>query len=104
MKRLAASAMLLLPLALAACSHPQPVYYGPPPPAIYNDVARQGYRDGYDAAMRDIRSNVPPDVDRHPRFRNPPVGAPLREDYRHGFRDGYQAAIHGGPGTGPAGY
>jgi hypothetical protein len=98
MRKFAALVLVLVPLALAGCSHPQPVAYAPPPPppGVYSAVAQQGYHDGVDAARRDIRSGLSPDVRRHPRFRNPPVDPPLREDFRHGFRDGYNAVIQGG--------
>ncbi len=98
----AATVALALPLALTACSHPQPVVYAPPPPPPpqFSPAARQGYHDGNEAARRDIAKSLPPDVQRHPRFRNPPVGPP--EEYRHGFRAGYDQAFRGGPP--PPGY
>jgi hypothetical protein len=98
-----APAALFLPLALAGCTHPQPVYVGPepPPPAVFSSIAQQAFHDGYDAGRRDIASGKPYGLNRHPRFRNPPVAPPAGGDYRHGFRDGYNAAFHGAP---PAGY
>lgn len=101
MRKFAALALVLVPLALAGCSHPQPVAYAPPPPGIYSAVAQQGYHDGVEAARRDMSAGRSPDVGRHPRFRNPPVDPPLRDDYRHGFRDGYQAAFRGAPPPAP---
>lgn len=83
--------LLLLALALGACSHP--AYYAAPPPApppAYSEVAREGFHDGVLAAQRDVREGRAPNVDRHPRFRNPPVGPPLIADYRQGFRSGYE--------------
>jgi hypothetical protein len=104
MKKLLALAALLLPIALTACSHPQPVaYYPPPPPAAWTEIARQGFHDGVEAARRDIAAGRAPNAERHPRFRNPPVPPLAFEDYRHGFRDGYRGVFeHGGPP--PAGY
>jgi hypothetical protein len=97
-------AVLLVPLILLACSQPRPVaYYPPPPPPAFTQVARQGFRDGAAAARRDIRAGLPPDVGRHPRFRNPPVPPPALEDYRHGFREGYDRVIHPGPPPPPPG-
>ncbi|MFP5229283.1 MAG: hypothetical protein ACLGXA_16860 [Acidobacteriota bacterium] len=97
-----ASSLLVLPLLVAGCSHPQPVYYAPPPPpAVYSQVAQQGYHDGWVAGRHDLRNGFAPDADRHPRFRRPPVGPPLIEDYRHGFRDGYHRAFSTAP---PPGY
>ena len=107
MKKLLAMATLLLPIAIAGCSHPQPApYYPPPPPPPAGaEVAQQGYHDGVDAAQRDIARGAPPDVKRHPRFRNPPVPPPLMEDYRHAFRNGYdQVFRHGPPPPPPPGY
>ncbi len=98
-KLLSLAALVLMPLALAGCSHPQPVYAYPPPPA-YSAVAQRGYNDGVRAGQRDLHNGLRPDVARHARFNNPPVAPPLQEDYRHGFRDGYQAAFRGGPGGG----
>lgn len=94
----AAIPFLAAPLCLSGCAHPQPVYY-PPPPA-YSASAQRGYHDGFVAAQRDVQRNLPPDVGRHPRFRNPPAPPPLWEDYRHGFRDGYQRFLHPAPPPG----
>jgi hypothetical protein len=102
MKKWIALATLLLPISLAGCSHPQPVVvYAPPPPLEFNEIARQGFHDGFEAARRDVERNVPPGVEKHPRFRNPPVPPPAWEDYRHGFREGYQAFLRRTP---PPGY
>jgi hypothetical protein len=88
-----------LPLALAGCSHPRPVaYYAPPPPPPgWNEIGRQGFHDGLEAARHDVESGRAPDPARHPRFRKPPVPPPAIEDYRRGFRGGYdQVYQHGG--------
>ena len=103
-KSLLALSALLLPLALAGCSHPRPVAYYPPPhpPSAFTEIARQGFHDGADAARRDLATGRAPDVARHPRFRKPPVPPPAFEDYRHGFRDGYDTVLQrrGAPGPG----
>jgi hypothetical protein len=101
-KNLLLLAALALPFAMTACSRPQPAYY-PPPPA-WSEIARHGFHDGIEAARRDIAHGAPPDVNRHPRFRNPPVPPPAFEDYRHGFREGYQQTFRRGPGPGPGYY
>jgi hypothetical protein len=88
-----------LPLVVAGCGHPA-VVYGTPPPAAFSEIARHGYRDGWEAARRDVARNLPPGVEKHPRFRNPPVPPPAFEDYRHGFREGYDAFLHQGRGPG----
>jgi hypothetical protein len=96
---------LALPLALAACSHPQPIVYAPPPPPpAFSPAAQQGYQNGVEAARRDIAKGFAPDVQRHPRFRNPPVPPPAFEEYRHGFRAGYDQTFRGGPPPPPPGY
>lgn len=104
MKRMALA--LLVPALLAAgCSHPRPVYYGPPPPAISPAaVYQQGFHDGFEAARRDVADGRPPVFDHHPRFRNPPVPPPAIGDYRHGFGDGYNRFLHPGPGAPPPAY
>jgi hypothetical protein len=93
MKKWLALAALLLPLSLAGCSHPRPVYAEPPPPPDYTEISRQGFHDGFAAARRDVDQGKPPSVERHPRFRNPPVPPVAFEDYRRGFREGYQAFV-----------
>jgi hypothetical protein len=103
MKKVWAMAVLLLPFALAGCSHPQPYYPPPPPPPAFSEAAQQGYHDGIDAGQRDVSKGAPPEVDRHPRFRNPPVPPPLMEDYRHAFRRGYDEVYRHGPPP-PNGY
>lgn len=105
LKKLLILAALALPVAaMTACSHPQPAYYPPPPPPAWSEIARRGFHDGVEAARRDIAHGVPPDVNRHPRFRNPPVPPPAFEDYRHGFREGYQQTFQRGPAPGPGYY
>jgi hypothetical protein len=100
LKMFTAMAALFLPLAVAGCSHPQPVVYAPPPPGL-SALAQRGYYDGSLAARNDITKGLPPDVQRHPKFRNPPAPPPAFEEYRHSFRDGYQQTFRGGPGPGP---
>lgn len=105
MKRLLVLAALLFPFALAGCSHPQPVAYAPPPPPpAFSEIAQRAYHEGMEAARRDIAKGLPPDADRHPRFRNPPVPPPAFDDYRHGFREGYRQAYRQGPPPPAPGY
>ena len=53
MKKLFAVAILLIPFALAGCSHPQPAPYPPPPPPppppAYSQAAEQGHHDGLES-------------------------------------------------------
>lgn len=96
--RILGMATCLLLVLVAGCAHPVVVYSTPPPPAAFSEIARHGYHDGFEAARRDVARNLPPGVDKHPKFRNPPVPPPAFEDYRHGFREGYEAFLHNGRG------
>jgi hypothetical protein len=85
-------------LLLAGCSHPQPVYYAPPPPALnYQAIAQQGFRDGFDAARHDVATGHPPVFDHNARWRRPPVPPPGFDAYRRGFTDGYNRYLHPTP-------
>ena len=95
MKKILALSLLSAAALLAGCSHPQPVAYGPPPPAI--QIHDQGIHDGFEAARNDVAHGRPPAFARHPRFRNPPVPPPAFGDYRSGFRQGYEQFLHQGP-------
>jgi len=102
MKKAICFAALLLSFMVAGCSHPQPVYAPPPPPALnYQAIEQQGDHDGFEAAKHDVETNTPPNFNRHPRFRNPPVPPPGFAAYRKGFRVGYERFPHPGP---PPGY
>jgi hypothetical protein len=59
MKRWFAVAALLLPLALAGCSHPHPVYAEPPPPPDFPEIARQGFH-GLSPRVQARLRRVPP--------------------------------------------
>ena len=59
MRKTLALAVLALPLAIAGCSHPQPVVYAaPPPPPAFTEIAQRGFHDGFDAARRDIAKGL----------------------------------------------
>jgi len=98
MKKPLAIILLSAAALLAGCSHPQPVAYGPPPPAIKNHD--QGIHDGFEAAKHDVEDGHPPSFSAHPRYRNPPVPPPAFHDYREGFRQGYEQFLHHGPPPG----
>ncbi len=100
MKKYLTLSVLLIPVILAGCSHPQPVAYyppPPPPPPAYAQIAQQGFHDGFLAAQADMRNGRPPGAAKHPKFRTPPVPVPAWAEYRHGFREGYQRALHAVP-------
>jgi hypothetical protein len=105
MKNALYASALLAAIGLAGCSHPQPVYAPPPPPAInFQAIHQQGVHDGFEAARRDVAEGRPPRFDHHPKFRNPPVPPPAINDYRNGFREGYEGFLHQGPPPPPPGY
>ena len=58
MRKTLALAVLALPLAIAGCSHPQPVVYAAPPPPAFTEIAQRGFHDGFDAARRDTANGV----------------------------------------------
>lgn len=94
-KLLPLAALPIFLFSVAGCGHPAPPpYYAPPPPGV---IARQGFDAGVDAAHRDMSRGMPPNVNRHPSFRNPPVppGQPAAI-YRDNFRRGYQSAYRSG--------
>lgn len=104
MRKALALAVLALPLAIAGCSHPQPVVYAvPPPPPAFTEIAQRGFHDGFEAARRDMAKGLAPNVDRHPHFRKPPVPPPAFEDYRRGFSAGYERGFRQVPPP-PPGY
>ncbi len=101
MKKLFAIAILRLllftgSLIFTGCAPAPPPYYGPPPPPL-RAIARQGYDTGIAAARNDIARGLPPNAQRHPRFRVPPMppGEPSHV-YRVNFRRGYFAVYNGG--------
>ncbi len=102
----AALPLIALSFTLAGCSHPRPVYYGPPPPPLPSPSAvfQAGYHDGFEAARHDVAGGSPPVFDRHPRFRNPPVPPPAIGEYRDAFRQGYERFLHPGPPPPPPAY
>jgi hypothetical protein len=105
MKKWFGLAALAFTLFLAGCSHPVPPPPPPPPPPEFAEIARQGYRDGWFAARRDVEQGVQPNLEAHPRYRNPPVPPEGVEDYRRGFRRGYGAFLNRGtPPPPPPGY
>jgi len=58
-------------------------------PHEYDDVHRQGFRAGLDAAQRDFEDRRRPDAERHETFRHPAVSDRFIADFRDGYRRGY---------------
>ena len=98
MKKALGISALFLASALAGCSHPQPVYYPPPPPALnYQAIEQQGMHDGFEGARHDVQTGRPPVFDHHEKYRTPPVPPPGVQAYRQGFRRGYEQFLHTPP-------
>ncbi|SPE17738.1 conserved exported hypothetical protein [Candidatus Sulfotelmatomonas gaucii] len=90
---------------------PQTGYYGQQsgnwdaPPREFNDIQRQGFRDGIEGARKDIQNHRRPDPNNRDEYRHPNVPPPVRDAYREGFRRGYDRGIQnlmGGPPMQPA--
>lgn len=64
------------------------------PPNYYNDVGRQAFRQGFQAAHRDWDAHRDMNPWRYPQVRNPPVPGPEREHYRDAFLRGYDEGVH----------
>ncbi|MGD0647164.1 MAG: hypothetical protein ABR971_04145 [Acidobacteriaceae bacterium] len=62
------------------------------PPQEFNDVQRQGYQAGIEAARHDLDFRLSPDPHRHWDYRSPHVPSPARDDFRHSFGRGYEMA------------
>ncbi|HEU5352120.1 MAG TPA: hypothetical protein VFU55_11035 [Terracidiphilus sp.] len=76
----------------------QPGYYGQQPgnwdaPRGFNDIERQGFRDGVDGAQKDFGNRRQPNVNNRDEYRNPHLPREMRDDYREGFRRGYYVAM-----------
>ena len=74
------------------------------PPQELNDIQRQGFHEGIEAARHDFQMRRPPNVDDHEIYRHPHMPPEQREAFRDGFRRGYDRAmshLRGGAGPGP---
>jgi hypothetical protein len=97
---------------LVARAHGMP--QGPPPPGYEQDrggwdvppqeldeIQRQGFHDGVEAARKDFETQRRADADDHELFRHPHLPPERQEAYRDGFRRGYDRAMShlaGAPG------
>ena len=71
-----------------------PVPPSPPPawdmpPNEFNDVQRQGFRDGMVGAQRDFGNHRNPNPNNRDEYRHPNQPPELRQAYREGFQRGY---------------
>lgn len=71
------------------------------PPSEFNEIQRQGFRDGIVGAQKDFGNHRDPNVNNREEFRHPIFRGPDRRVYREAFRRGYRmAASHlWGPGN-----
>lgn len=63
-------------------------------PNEFDELHRQGFRDGIEGARKDYDNHRRPDVNNRDEYRHPHLPPGQREDYRDGFRRGYQAGMH----------
>jgi Spy/CpxP family protein refolding chaperone len=64
------------------------------PPEEFNDVQRQGFHDGVDAARDDFQNQHPQDAEKRNEFHHAPGSKHAREQYLEGFRTGYDLAFY----------
>ncbi|HSZ15479.1 MAG TPA: hypothetical protein VK764_00165 [Terracidiphilus sp.] len=99
LNRIALSAValfLIFPAAgviAAAQGPPSPGYGWDAPPQELNEIQRQGFHEGLEAARNDFRMNRHPDVADHEIFRHPHLPPQQREAFQDGFRRGYDRAM-----------
>jgi hypothetical protein len=87
--------MTLTPMGVRQANAQISLHFGwQQPPQEYNDVQRNGFHAGVEAARHDIDRGLPPDADRHGDFRHPHLPRGPREDFRRGFRHGYEMAYN----------
>jgi hypothetical protein len=89
--------------ALSGQQGPPAPYGWDAPPRELNDIQRQGFHEGVEAARRDLQMNRHPDMDDHEAFRHPHLPPEQRDAFRDGFRRGYNRAMQHltGGGGGP---
>jgi hypothetical protein len=63
-------------------------------PNEFDEIHRQGFRDGIEGARKDFDNHRRPDVNNRDEYRHPHLPPGQREAYRDGFRRGYQAGMH----------
>ncbi|HVG27479.1 MAG TPA: hypothetical protein VM865_07725 [Acidobacteriaceae bacterium] len=81
-------------------SRAQAIQWNVQPPGYYNDVGRNAFNQGMEAARRDWESHRNMDPYRSPMYRRPPVAGPEREHFRDAFLRGYDTAVHHNRGWG----
>lgn len=62
-------------------------------PDEYNDIQRQGFRDGIEGARKDFGNHRRPSPENRDEFRHPNVPRNMRRAYREAFRRGYQTGM-----------
>jgi hypothetical protein len=86
------------PAALVAQGPPPPPpgYGSEPwaqPPSEYQEVQRQGFRDGIEGARKDFENHRRPDVNNRDEYRHPHAPPHEKQAYRDGFYRGYQVGV-----------
>lgn len=85
--------MMVGPMAVPQANAQISFHFGwQQPPNEYNDIQRQGFHAGIQAAHDDLDHGLPPDPHRHWDFRRPHLPPEARDDFRRGFRRGYEIA------------
>jgi hypothetical protein len=88
----------------AAAQGPPPGYGWDAPPQELNEIQRQGFHEGIEAARHDFAEHRRPDVDDHEIFRHPHMPPEQRDVFRDGFRRGYERAMSHLMGEGQPGF
>jgi hypothetical protein len=64
------------------------------PPEEFNDVQRQGFHDGIEAARDDLQNQRTQDAEKRNEFHHAPGSKHSHEQYLEGFRTGYDLAFY----------
>jgi len=62
-------------------------------PDQFDEIHRQGFRDGIEGARKDFDNHRRPDVENREEYRHPHLPPEERDAYRDGFRRGYQVGM-----------
>ena len=93
-----------LTVSRAIAQGPPPGYGWDAPPQELNEIQRQGFHEGIEAARHDFEMHRRADADDHEIFRHPHMPAEQRDAFREGFRRGYDRAMSHLMGEGQPGF
>jgi hypothetical protein len=88
----------------ALAQGPPPGYGWDAPPQELNEIQRQGFHEGIEAARHDFELHRQPSVEDHEIFRHPHLPPEQRDVFRDGFRRGYDRATSHLMGAPQAGF